>query len=88
MRQNKLNRDVKSQIHLYCTPKLYEDFKQVLEQYNKETGDNLTISEALRFFIYQFANSYNMKNSFKIEFKEMLSQFRSNNKRGVSNGEN
>ena len=84
MRKNKIDREVKSQIHFYSEEKLYNEFKEAIKEYNSENKDNLTISEALRFFIYQFANGYTMQSG----FKDMLCQFRNDNKRGVSNGKN
>lgn len=51
------NRKGKSQIHLFSSEKLYNDFKENVKQINKATDKDVTISEILRTCIYKFNNS-------------------------------
>lgn len=50
------NGKVKSQIHLYSNPKLYEDFKESINQLNNTTGNKYGISEIIRALMLHFSN--------------------------------
>ena len=53
------NEKLKSQIHLYCNPKLYKDFKEAVKQYNKDENTDTTISGLIRDFMADFISQHN-----------------------------
>lgn len=59
MLKNKSNGEVKSQLHLYCNSKLYDEFKQAVKQYNKDGNTDTTISELIRDFMADFIRQHN-----------------------------
>lgn len=70
---------VKSQLHLYCNPKLYNDFKNAVKQYNETAKDSTTISEVIRVLMMEFINNSSNNSNFNAEFMEMIN----NNKGGA-----
>ena len=77
------NGDVKSQLHLYITPELYNELKETVLKYNNNTYDKTTISELIRFLITEFIKNYNTGVHYKVEFLENLQEFRETTKGGV-----
>lgn len=53
---------LKSQIHLYSTPKLYDDFKEAVKQFNNTNESNYSISEILRVLMYVFTKYQTHRN--------------------------
>lgn len=50
--------NIKSQIHLYCNPKLYKDFKKAVKHYNETENKNFGISGIIREFMKDFIKQY------------------------------
>lgn len=53
------NGNEKSQIHLYCNPKLYKDFKEAVKQYNRSENTDNSISEIIRELMKGFITNPN-----------------------------
>lgn len=64
------NGEVKSQIHLYCNPKLYKDFKEAVKQYNKTAKENNSISEIIRVLMMEFIKNSSNDSENNIKVKE------------------
>lgn len=71
--------EVKSQLHLYCNPKLYKDFKEAVKQYNKTAKENNSISEIIRVLMMEFIKNNSNDSSSIIKVKET----ENNTNRGV-----
>lgn len=68
MSKNK-NGKVNSQIHLYSTPKLYNDFKEAVKQFNNTDENNYSISEILRVFMLIFTKNPTIRSIISKEIK-------------------
>ena len=62
MHKNK-NGKLRSQLHLYCEPKLYKDFKEAVQQYNRTGNTDISISEIIREFMKEFIKKQNPNNN-------------------------
>lgn len=51
------NGEIREQLHLYCSPKIYGDFKESIKQLNNNTGKDYGISEIIRACMIRFSNS-------------------------------
>ena len=71
--------EVKSQMHLYCNPKLYNEFKKAVKQYNKTAKNKISISEVTRVLMREFINNSSNNPNFNAEFEELAN----NNKGGA-----
>lgn len=58
----KKNGKERSQIHLYCNPTLYNDFKESVKQYNKNGNTDISISELIRDFMADFIRQHHPNN--------------------------
>lgn len=63
MLKNKTTGEVRSQLHLYCEPKLYNEFKEAVKQYNETGNTDISISELIREFMKEFIRNQNSNNN-------------------------
>lgn len=61
MHKNK-NGKLRSQIHLYCKPDLYKDFKEAVKEYNEAENTDIGISELIRGFMADFIKQHHPNN--------------------------
>lgn len=61
MHKNK-NGKLRSQIHLYCNPELYKEFKEAVKQYNKAGNTDISISEIIRVLMADFIQQHHPNN--------------------------
>ena len=45
---------MKTQVHIFCNPELYQDFKEAISKFNKTNNKNVSISETIRYCMKEF----------------------------------
>lgn len=70
------NGDVKSQIHLYCNPKLYNDFKEAVKQYNRSENTDNSISEIIRELMKGFIKQHTPSTKGGVKYDNWFNSFK------------